>query len=700
MPSVVSVLLFTANMKKQKFIVLCLGLSQSFSSLADTDDRLDHFLSLSLEELVNLGTTIATNTKHTIAEAPAIVTVITSEDIKATGATNLVDVLEGVPGVHVRANHFAFRPLVHFRGAKATQTLLMVNGNPLKDLMWGFGIFWKGLPVSMVERVEIIRGPGSALFGADASAGVINIITKTAGKIESTEAGVRIGSFDSKTAWMQYGDDWAGYQIGLTAEVSTTDGYDPFIQTDGQTLRDQSNGTNVSSAPGNAEYGWRNEDIRFSIAKDNWRLHTDYMRHSDLEVGLTGAGVLDPVTHASDSRFNLDLIYDNASLSKDWGVNAELSYQHLDYTSGAGFQERPPGYADANGLYPDGQINHMRSAERRLNIETSSIYTGIADHELQIGVGHTWQDLYFVEQFINSGIGPDGNPLPAGGPIVDVSNTPYSFAPEKIRRISYLFIQDVWGITDGLELTVGARYDDYSDFGDTLNPRLALVWKASNKLTTKLMYGQAFRAPSYQELFSSTSVAQPNPDLKPESSETIDLGFAYAATRDVHLSVNLFRFAQTDLIRAIGSPRQFQNVGDNTIRGIELEGQWQVLQHLRVSGNYTVRSHNNNKFRSMVEPKQDAYLRVDWSFQHEWNWNIQTSWIGERDRSSTDSRRPVDDYFLTDTTVRYVSDIDWEFAVSVRNLFDIDAREFTGRSIPDDLPLPERNVHAEIRYKF
>lgn len=148
------------SMKNQKIIIILLGLFLPLTSAANTDGRLEHFLSLTLEELVNLETTIATNTKHTIAKAPAVVTVITSEDIKTTGATNLVDVLEGVPGIHVRASQFAFRPLVHFRGANANQTLLMVNGNPVKDLMWGFGIFWKGLPASMIERVDIIRGPG------------------------------------------------------------------------------------------------------------------------------------------------------------------------------------------------------------------------------------------------------------------------------------------------------------------------------------------------------------------------------------------------------------------------------------------------------------------------------------------------------------------------------------------------------------
>jgi len=687
-------------MKKHKLIFTVVSLFQALCAHADSDERLDHFLSLSLEELMDVEVTISTNTKQTIASSPAVVTVVTAQDIKATGATNLVDILEGVPGIHVRYSPFANRPLVQFRGANATQTWLMVNGASVRDLMWGFGIFSKGFPVSIIERVEIIRGPGSALYGADASAGVINVITKTAGTIENTEAGVRAGSANTKTGWMQYGEDWNGYEIGLTADIFTTDGHDPFIETDGQSAQDQNFGTNVSLAPDSAQYGWRNEDIRLSVAKDHWRLLADYSRQSDLEIGLTGAGVLDPVTRAEASRYNVDLFYNNESFSEDWGLDAELRYSNLYYTSGDGFQERPPGFTDATGTYPDGVINQMRSAERRLTFETTGLYSGFDDHSLHLGVGHIWQDLYSVEQWINSGTGPDGNPLPPGGPLVDVSDTPYAFAPESTREISYLFLQDIWTLSDGWELTAGARYDDYSDFGETLNPRLALVWQSTDRLTTKLLYGQAFRAPSFQELYAETSFALPNAELEPERSKTVELSFSYMASRRLLLGLNVYHFKQTDLIRAVGTPRQFQNTGDHEIRGVELEARWQATRDLRISANYTHRDQEVTEYRALDEPDEDAYLRADWAFLPNWNWNMQSSWIGERPRASADLRPPVDDYWLTDTTVRYSGLNNWEFAASVRNLLNVDAREYTGQSIPNDLPLPGRNYYAEMLYRF
>lgn len=687
---------------KMKALAGLVGLLLASSSYAADDS--DSLLDLSFEELTKVKVIIATGTEQTIADAPSVVTVVTAEDIKLTGATNLTEILETVPGIHIKSSPFGNRPLVRMRGSTSTQTLLMVNGTPMKDLVWAFGIFWKGLPASSIARIEVIRGPGSALYGADASAGVINVITKTATKIEDTELGLRAGSFDTQTAWMQSGGQWHGFDLGMTAEFSTTDGHDPKIKADGQTRLDNTFASNASLAPGKAQYGWDNQDIRFSIANEHWRFLASYMKHDNLETGMTGAGNLDPVTSADDERYDLDLIYKNDDFSKDWGVEAKIHYQDLDYSSGDGFQENPPGATFPDGTYPDGLINHMDSSERQLRFEASSLYSGISNHSIRVGAGYNWQDLYEVEQQRNFGQGPDGSTLPAGGPVVDVSDTPFAFAPEKTRRIRHIFLQDVWTLTDDWQLTIGARYDHYSDFGDTVNPRLALIWKSTAKLTTKLMYGEAFRAPSFQELYADTSRTLANPDLDPEESETIELAFTYAATKNVNLSMNLFHFEISDFIRAQLVPGQsrpqFKNTGKHKTVGVEIEASWQATQHLKLSGNYTYRDPDDNEFRVVEEPEQDAYLRSDWQLAPGWNWNIQANWIADRERADSDPRSNVDNYTITDTTIRYSGLKQWEFAASARNLFDEDAREHTGQAIPDDLPLPERNFYAEVRYKF
>jgi iron complex outermembrane receptor protein len=119
-----------------------------------------------------------------------------------------------------------------------------------------------------------------------------------------------------------------------------------------------------------------------------------------------------------------------------------------------------------------------------------------------------------------------------------------------------------------------------------------------------------------------------------------------------------------------------------------------------LSGNYTQRDQDASPYRAIQVPEREAYARLDWVIWPNWNWNVQANWIGERPRREGDSRPDVDAYWLTDTTLRYAGWKHWEVSASLRNLFDADARAYTGDSIADDLPLPERNFYAEARYRF
>ncbi|MGH8806330.1 MAG: TonB-dependent receptor plug domain-containing protein, partial [Noviherbaspirillum sp.] len=130
---------------------------------------------------------IATGSQQSLRRAPAVATIITAEDIATMGARDLDDVLESVPGIHVSRNSIAYASLFVIRGifsANNSQVLLLQNGVPMTTMFTGGkGGVWGGYPVDHIARIEIIRGPGSALYGADAYAGVINIITKTAADV-------------------------------------------------------------------------------------------------------------------------------------------------------------------------------------------------------------------------------------------------------------------------------------------------------------------------------------------------------------------------------------------------------------------------------------------------------------------------------------------------------------------------------------
>lgn len=705
------------DMRKSLLAAPLLAACLSLDASADTDLALENLMLMSMEEYLSLKIRIASNTDQTLYQSPSVVSVITAEDIKATGATSLSDILQSVPGVHVRANLFAFRPRVTFRGAAGTHTLLMVNGEPLSDLVWNTGIFWKGLSIHMIDRIEIIRGPGSAMFGSDASAGVINIITKATGMIERSEAGIRAGSFDSQTGWMNYSGNWHGFDIGLSAELSRTNGHRPHIHRDGQTGQDTATGSNVSFAPGRARYGWSGEDAHFSIARGGWHLLIDHAGMRDVEIGLTGAAVLDPRTRGQASRQDVALFYNDENFRPELAIKAELRLHHQDFSSGEGFFERPPGYqctpptvptqagncgGIAAGTYDDGLINRMRSSERGYRLEASGLYRGLKNHAISLGIGYGEKDLYSVEHAVNYGRDANGNLIPTNANLADLADSAYAFAPEKIRRVGYLYLQDIWSFAPDWELTAGARYDDYSDFGDTFNPRLALVWQTTERLTSKLMHGRAFRAPSYLELYSPTAANQPNPDLTPERSRTWDLSWFYKASRNLTLGLSLYQFTQSNLIAADAN-RKFQNLGDRTEHGAELEAQWQATRQLRLAGHLTYRHERTSQSVNMPLPTEKAYLRADWSFAPDWHWNLQANWFGARKApriNANDQRDGIPAFAIVDTTLRYQHHDNLEFSASVRNLFNQDAREFSGAALQDNLPLPRRGLYLEAIYSF
>lgn len=637
----------------------------AFGSLAwadEGDEEIQRLLAASPEELMTMSVSIATQSPQSLSKAPAVVSVITAEDIKATGATNFVEVLQGVPGVYLRINQFGFRPLVSIRGAASKNALIMVNGAPLRDLVWATGIFWRGLPVAMIERIEVIHGPASALYGSDASSGVINIITKTAGKMRQSEASLRIGSFDAQSAWLNHGGEWNGLDIGLSLDVATTAGHRPHIVT-----------TRNGGQADHANLGYDNVDARLSVAQGNWRVLADHMQKRNVGIGVTGGSYLDPRTQASDRLTSVAWLYNNGGFARDWGLDAELRYRDMEYSSGNGFWEQTTS-----------DVNQLRSAEQRLNAELSGVYTGFRGHELRIGGGHVWQDIYYAENV--------------------TSGASFTNIPLRSRSNSYLFVQDVWKFAEHWELTAGARYDHYFGASGALNPRAALVWQTTDRLTSKLIYGRAFRMPSFLELYVRTNATTPNPNLAPEKSSTWEMAFNYRMTRDLNLGVNLFDYLQKNPI--VDSAGTFMNVQPHRIRGIELEAVWQASQTLRLSGNLTHRRVDDEQFTQLrvsdhfAIPHQDAYLRADWAFMPKWQWNLQANWTGKRSQALTDTRKPLGSQTVADTTIRYYHGGEWEFAASIRNLFNADAREYAGTSIPEYLPLPRRNLFVEARYKF
>lgn len=650
---------------------------------------------------------IATGYRQHLSEAPATATVITAAQIEALGATDLDQVLESVPGLHVARSQFFFDPVYVIRGIHSfpnPQVLMLVNGIPITNLFAGDrGLIWGGMPVQSIARIEVVRGPGSALYGADAYAGTINIITKGGADVSGTQWGARAGSFDTYDTWLLHGATWGAWRAAFTLELHDTNGSDEIIEADTQTALDRRFGTQASLAPGPLNTHAQSADMRLDVARDAWRLRLGYQGRRDIGTGSGINQALDPRGAGDSDRWSADLTYHDPDFSKNWDVTAQLSY--LDVDLDYRLTLNPPGANLGAGIFPDGAISNIGLDERHQRAELIGLYRGIENHRLRLGMGLRRGDLYKSTRTNNFTAALA--PRPEG--VIDVTDIFPLIRPAQ-RNVYYALAQDEWTFAPDWSFTAGARFDHYSDFGATVNPRLALIWQTRFDFTTKLLYGHAFRAPSFAEFYNvNNTVALGNPNLKPETIDTVELVFDYHPLNDLHSSVSVFRYTMDDIVRFMPDPGTTsftaQNSGRQTGYGFEWEWEWQASRALRLHGNYAAQ-YSTDKMHDAAAgngPGHHVFVGVEWGVAPHWRWNTQVNWVADRKRAPGDTRPEIKDYTTVDMTLRYKEKQQpWHAALAVRNVFDADAREPSPAPghVPNDFPLPGRSVFIEVERRF
>ncbi|MHB8790922.1 MAG: TonB-dependent receptor plug domain-containing protein [Desulfobulbaceae bacterium] len=672
----------------------------------------------------------ATGSLKPVHLAPSVATVITAEDLEEMGATNLSEALETVPGLHISPSTLnRLDDVFSIRGIHTgnnPQVLLLVNGLPVTQTYLGGRPFTFSMPVSSILRVEIVRGPGSAVHGADAFAGTINVITKDGFAIDGTKFGARYGSFDSTDAWLQHGGQYKGWNLSMNMEYQESEGDDDrIVASDLQTVLDNSiNIPNAlppaSLAPAALTTDYRILDTQFAANKDNWTCRLWGWFQDDAGLGAGGSQTIDPDGYTDVEQYMADILYQNKELLKDWDLSLRASYLYRDEDSF--FNLFPTGTAlpiGADGninfvnpagvtLFTDGYIGNPLVLETQSTIEATALYEGFTDHLLRLHMGYKqMEDEY--EHYSNFGPSViDGNQPAVDGTLTDLSGTPYAFMPESSRQIKYMSAQDEWSFARKWELTAGVRYDDYSDFGTTINPRVALVWETRFDLATKLLYGQAFRPPAFAELYAQNNpIVLGNPALDPETIETLELVFDYQPTTSLRIIPSVFIYDIEDIIEYVDDPGQAtktaQNAKDQEGHGFELEADWRILDTLRLMGNVAYQRSKDKNTDEIVPdaPELQVYAAAHWTFLPDWSLDTRYFWIGNRHRAAGDTRSDIDDYNQVNITLRRKNIMGhWDLAVAVRNLFAENIYEPSDGSIPGDYPMPGRSFFAELRYTF
>lgn len=642
----------------------------------------------------------ATGSQVPVFKAPSVASVITKEEIKAIGATTLDEILESVPGLHVYpSGGTLFNSIWSIRGIQSRfnpHVLLLINGIPLTQSYDGGRPYAFTMPVAMISRVEIVRGPGSAVHGADAFSGVVNVITKDNFEIDGTRVGGRYGSFDTYDGWLQHGAQYNGWDLWGGIEILKTEGdHDRIIEKD---YMDAIGLSAFSNTPGYLDTHSTVTQANLGLRKDNFTFQV----YSSLIESAMGPGGLQVVTYGNEideTNFLADLIWRDQKFTSDWDVSLRLYYSYMK--ADLFYQFFPTSFRN--------MLGNPILTDKNGGIETTAFYDGFNRHNLRLSTGLKSYDTNTDQ---NKNFGPGiANQF---GPLVNVDDTPYVFMEDQDRQLFFASIQDEWDLVTRVTVTGGVRLDEYSDFGTTINPRAALVWESTYYLTTKLLYGRAFRAPSFGEQYvQNNPVVRGNPNLDPETIDTYELVFDLQPTKTFHSVVSFFTYQAKDMIEFVGPGPipAAENFGEQEGRGFEIEAEWDLNTMLKVRTNFAYQHSKNTRTDNYVAdiPAMIFYLNPHWTFAQDWSLDGQYYWIGEQRRAEGDPREDIDDYDLVNVTLRRKNIVgNLDAALAVRNLFDSNGRTPSpydpnapeGAYIPNDYPIEGRAFWVEFSYRF
>jgi len=614
----------------------------------------------------------ASSIEQNLKDAPASISVITREDLQKKPVQNLKDVLKDVPGVQI-TNESDNRQGVSIRGLGSGYTLILVDGKRVnsRNAVFrhnDFDLSW--IPAESIERIEVVRGPMSSLYGSDALGGVVNIITRKVGTKWH-------GTLSADTTVQEHrdrGDSGNGNFFASGPLVDDLLGVKVYGAL-GKREKDQ-----ASSASGNTGqpriegYTSRNANVEFSLTPDE---------DQDITFGYG----MDRQDRDSDTLDKNRIERENYSLGHNgrWGLaNTELRF-------------------------------YGENIENK-NAETITSKNNSLDGKVVIPLGDYNQFLTFGGEYRNDKL-EDGVNMKNGG-----STQANQYA---------LFLEDEWRMFENLALTGGVRMDDHENYGVNWSPRAYLVYNATDTVTMKGGWASAFKAPSLLQLSPDWQSAScrgscnvvGSKDLKAETSESVEFGLYYAGQEglleDVTASATVFQNDIDDMITVIrtanrslaptyqnfagfdasGNPIfQYYNVNKARIRGLETELGLPLTDQLNLKLNYTYNdardlSNGGNKPLSEL-PFHTSNATLDWKPLDAWSFYLSANYKG-KSRTVTDGNATPGGYTIWNTGGSYAVNKAVKIRAGVLNLTDKDLNR-------DDYSYNEdgRRYFAAVDYSF
>jgi iron complex outermembrane receptor protein len=543
--------------------LLVFGFSERLSAQQQDPNKQKGFFEMSIEELMDIEVYTASKYKQNIHRAPASVTIITADDIRLYGYRTIADILQSVRGFYVFYDrNYSYLGARGFAPAADyyNRVLVLVDGHRISENIGGSTFFGNDflLDVELIERVEIVRGPASSLYGADAMFGVVNIITKNGKDYKGTEVAGRIASYQTQKERLTYGNIFDnGLDILVSASNYSSDGHKLYYSE----FDDPS--TNNGEVDNDGE---RARDIFAKITFGDWSLTTaNVARKKKIPTASFSQVFNDDRSQTLDKITLVGLTY-NHEFSDKFSVTGKVTYYQYDYDG-----RYPTDYANPGDPPPDIQNNKDMWRGQWWQSELMLTAQPFEKHKITWG-GEFHYNAKEHQKNWDTDVYSDDN---------------------RHTRNWSVYAQDEYSIFDNLTLNAGVRYDEYQAVGSTINPRIGLIYNYSDKTTLKLLYGEAFRAPtSYERYCSYVDYQKTNPTLGPESIKTYEVVLEHELDKDTKITATGFYYRLKDLIAKEIDPSDGLSVFENTdgVSGkgaeFEIEKKWKNGMRGRASYSY------------------------------------------------------------------------------------------------------------------
>lgn len=632
-------------------------------------------------------TEIATKTKIEADLAPGIVTILDGDLLEKRGVRTVKEALMMVPGLDfgITANG-SLKPIIRAIGGGPRNIKALLNGIPVNATLQGELVPLYYIPIEQIKRIEVIRGPGSSLYGQWAYGGVINIVTRN----DENRLFGRYGRFDA-----HYGGLIASYKNSSgDAHISLNISGWERDRTNTNAGSDIFAGTGISNAPGPVNDSREAYTVIATLDyKDFYFTGQFSTTDFGLHHGYTGA--LPPADN-NRPQSETTWVYETGwerEISHNINLKINIGLREYEWDSGVVWL-LPPGL-----VTPGDMLGHS-------HYEEISYYSGVNlhwrvfdRHQLLIGLEFESIEMRDIWQSVNY------DPLTLA-PLPDLTK----FKGDKNwldenrgRDILGVFLQDQIKISHRFTLNLGVRYDNYQDTDDKLSPRIAAVFRATDNHIFKLQYAEAFRPPSFLEMYSKNNpTASGYPDLEPELIDTWE--FQYIYKRPAFSGKVALFYSDLEKMIVLNAD-SYSNIGNARIRGGELEFTLKPGSFLMLDANISYSDTEDSDTGRQIVGIANwlGSLGITYYPYKDFSLSLREHYVGKHHRDVQDKRPKMDDYSITSIAAGY-EDLFFEgftFRIGVNNLLKGSIKYTAANgTYPHDYQQPGREWWAQFSYEF